>query len=193
MDKLARAYPEAIMLREKDLTEGVYGRLARSCADICQRYGVRFIVHSFVNVALDMGAGLHLSMDDFMAQGYDLPGDVCGQLRGKARLARPVRIGVSIHSVAEAVLAERSGAAYVVAGHIFATDSKKGAPPRGLEFLGDVCGAVAIPVYAIGGMMPETIPLVRDKGAAGVCVMSPLMRAERPEGVVEAYKAAISS
>ena len=48
--------------------------------------------------------------------------------------------------------AERLGAAYVTAGHIFTTDCKKGLPPRGLDFLKNVCDAVTIPVYGIVGI-----------------------------------------
>ena len=61
-------------------------------------------------------------------------------------------IGTSVHSVEDAIKAEQLGATYMTAGHIFATDCKKGLPPRGLDFLKNVCDAVEIPVYAIGGI-----------------------------------------
>lgn len=87
----------------------------------------------------------------------------------------------------------------MTAGHIFATDCKKGLPPRGLDFLKNVCDAVGIPVYAIGGIniasnynstasdSPSTYDAVRDIsvprlaevmecGAAGGCIMSGMMR-----------------
>ncbi len=61
-------------------------------------------------------------------------------------------VGTSIHSVSEAVEAEKLGASYLTAGHIYVTDCKKGLPPRGLPFLQHVCQAVQIPVYGIGGI-----------------------------------------
>ena len=87
----------------------------------------------------------------------------------------------------------------MTAGHIFATDCKKGLPPRGLDFLKSVCDAVGIPVYAIGGIniassddstasdapsaydaMPDiNVPRlseVMECGAAGGCIMSGMMR-----------------
>ena len=87
----------------------------------------------------------------------------------------------------------------MTAGHIFATDCKKGLPPRGLDFLKNVCDAVEIPVYAIGGIniassgdstasdAPSTYDAVPDIsvprladvmecGAAGGCIMSGMMR-----------------
>ena len=84
-------------------------------------------------------------------------------------------MGTSVHSPEEAALAEKLGASYVTAGHIFATDCKKGVPPRGLDFLENVCKSVKIPVYAIGGITRSNMHLALEKGAAGVCVMSGLM------------------
>ena len=62
------------------------------------------------------------------------------------------KIGISIHSVEEAKEAEQLGASYLTAGHIYATDCKRGLPPRGLGFLKEVCREVSIPVYGIGGI-----------------------------------------
>lgn len=56
-------------------------------------------------------------------------------------------VGVSVHSADEAVLAEKMGATYVTAGHIFATDCKKGLEPRGIEFLKNAVSSVDIDVY----------------------------------------------
>ena len=64
------------------------------------------------------------------------------------------------------------GADYIFAGNIFETDCKKGLPGRGLEFLENVCKAVNIPVYAIGGISEEKMPQILGTGAAGGCMMS---------------------
>ena len=57
----------------------------------------------------------------------------------------------------------------MTAGHVYVTDCKKGLPPRGLEFLKEVCTKVTIPVYAIGGIHAGTgqIQEVMDCGASG--------------------------
>ena len=91
-------------------------------------------------------------------------------------------IGVSCHSAEEAETAEKHGATYISAGHIFDTDCKRGVPGRGLAFLEATCKAVSVPVYAIGGISPENIDAVRAAGAAGACIMSGLMRCEDPAG-----------
>ena len=87
-------------------------------------------------------------------------------------------VGSSIHSPEEAIRAQKAGAAYVTAGHVYVTDCKKGLPPRGLEFLKEVCTKVTIPVYAIGGIHAGTgqIQEVMDCGASGGCIMSEMMR-----------------
>ena len=87
------------------------------------------------------------------------------------------KIGTSTHSPAEALEAQQLGATYVTAGHIYTTDCKKGLPPRGLDFLQNVCNAVTIPVYAIGGIKLNAgqINEVKSCGASGVCIMSGMM------------------
>ena len=86
--------------------------------------------------------------------------------------------GSSVHSVEDALKAESLGADYLTAGHIYTTDCKKGLPPRGLEFLENVCKAVKIPVYAIGGIHPGTGQLneIMEHGSAGGCIMSDMMK-----------------
>ena len=86
------------------------------------------------------------------------------------------RVLVSVHTVEEAIQAVQWGAQGILAGHIFATDCKKGIPPRGLEFLEQICAAVVIPVYAIGGITAQTFPLIQLSQAAGACVMSQAMQ-----------------
>ena len=74
--------------------------------------------------------------------------------------------------------AQALGCTYITAGHVFETDCKKGLPGRGLEFLRNVCVAVDIPVYGIGGIDSDNIALVRNAGVSGVCLMSSLMVTE---------------
>ena len=83
---------------------------------------------------------------------------------------------MSVHSLDEARQCERLGASYVTAGHIFATDCKKGVPPRGLSYLREICAGVNIPVFAIGGIHADNMASCLDAGADKVCMMSNLMK-----------------
>ena len=86
------------------------------------------------------------------------------------------RIGTSVHSVEDAIFAELHGADYITAGHIFATDCKKGLPGRGIEWLNSICNAVSIPVYAIGGISDANVSMLSDCNIAGYCMMSASMQ-----------------
>jgi thiamine-phosphate diphosphorylase len=170
--RLAAAKPYAVLLREKDLDPPAYGRLAQQVKDICDRHGVPLIAHQNAAVAEELGlARLHLPLPALRAY--------CKQ--------GPMIVGASVHSAAEAAEAQTLGAAYLVAGHIFATGSKQGLPPRGLPWLRQICRAVDLPVFAIGGIDADNAPEVLACGAAGVCVMSAAMTCPDPAALVQAF------
>jgi thiamine-phosphate pyrophosphorylase len=83
-------------------------------------------------------------------------------------------VSVSCHSLEEAKAAR--GADMIILGTIFETDCKKGLKGKGLDFLREVCAAVSVPVYAIGGITPHRLPEIKKAGAAGGCMMSYFMR-----------------
>ena len=69
-------------------------------------------------------------------------------------------------------LAEKLDVEYVIAGHIFKTDCKKDVPPRGINFLKEICNNTDLPVYAIGGINLDNMKLCFEAGADSVCMMS---------------------
>lgn len=161
--KIAKAHPRGIILREKDMQPEAYVKLASEVMDICKKEEVDCILHSFTDAARELGCpNIHLPLK---------------QLRALSRSEKTEfkEIGTSCHSVEEAVEAQELGCTYIIAGHIFETDCKKGLPGRGHEFLKNVCESVDIPVYAIGGISPENVREIRGDKAAGVCLMSSLM------------------
>ena len=169
LERIARAKPKGIILREKDLEEEEYRKLADRALAICRKEGVACLLHSYPGPALDLGAdGLHL------------PLPLLRRLSEADRTRLPL-LGASCHSVEEALEAEDLGCSYVTAGHIFETACKAGLPGRGLDFLEGICRAVSLPVYAIGGLSPELLGPVQDRGAAGICLMSSLMTCPDPE------------
>ena len=86
------------------------------------------------------------------------------------------KIGVSIHSVQEALAAMRLGASYVTASHIYQTDCKKNLVPKGIDFLKEVVKNVDIDVYALGGINSYNIDECINAGASGICMMSQYMK-----------------
>ena len=157
--------PKAIILREKDMSETDYLTLARVCLDICRSYNVPLILHTYIHAARTLRcSAIHLPLP--LLEG------------AQEALNDFTDIGVSVHSVEDAQRAESLGATYLTAGHIYSTDCKKGLPPRGLDFLQEICRSVSIPVYAIGGIQIGTgqIRQVMEYGAAGGCIMSGMMK-----------------
>ena len=166
--RLAQAQPQAVLLREKDLGEADYEVLARQVQECCVPWGVRLIVRRYVGVARRLGLRqVHLSMEELR--------------QAEPGMLTELQVGVSIHSVEEAMEAQSLGAAYLVAGHIYATDCKKELAPRGLEFLREVCRTVHVPVFAIGGVTAERVVELLECGAAGCCVMSGAMQCSSPQ------------
>ena len=150
------------ILREKDLEEKEYAVLVRATKQITNN----FIIHTHTELAKKAGhKKIHLTMHDFMnsdISDFDV-------------------VGVSVHSLEEALQAEKMGASYVIYSHIFVTECKKGLEPKGIEKLGEVCKSLSIPVYALGGINTDNISLVKSAGASGACVMSLLMNCTTDE------------
>lgn len=168
IEKIASAKPDRIMFRDKDCTDKDYVETAFKILEISSKYDVPCSMYrnfdKFSNVHMTMPMLQHIRLKDMNFINF---------------------AGTSVHSVEEAVESEKMGVDYVVAGHIFETDCKKGLAPRGLEFLNQVCSAVKIPVYAIGGINPDNINLVAEAGADGVCIMSGLMTCENPSEYIK--------
>lgn len=175
---IAKSDVEAIILREKDLSEDEYYLLAKNVKEICDKYNKKLIIHNFIDIARKLGIkNIQLPFSKFIAE---------------KNLHRDFEsIGTSVHSVDDAVIAEKSGADYIIAGHIFATECKKGLAPRGVEFLKAVCNAVKIPVYAIGGIDDNSVVELSNLNCnnfSGVCVMSALMKNDNPQKLVQKIK-----
>ena len=176
IERIAACHPAGIILREKDMKPEDYKELAAAVMEICEHYGVKCILHSFPDVAIS----LH-------ADAIHLPLHLLRELSQEQKTHFEV-LGASCHSVEDALEAQALGCTYITAGHVFETDCKKGLPGRGLDFLRNVCAAVDIPVYGIGGIDADNIALVRDAGANGACLMSRLMAAEDVTGLLKAME-----
>lgn len=157
----------SVVLREKDLSEKDYKELAAKVLEVCKKNNTECILHTYYKAAKELECRkIHLPLHVLKSNP-----NICKEFS---------EVGVSIHSVSEAIEAVNLGATYITAGHIFATDCKKGLPPRGLDFLSSICSSVNIPVYAIGGISPANAQEAINAGAEGICIMSGLMTCKNP-------------
>ncbi len=158
----------SIVLREKDLSEEEYEKLALKVIKICEEYNTECILHTYYNTAKKISLKkIHLPLS---------------LLKNNPNIIHEFDyVGISVHSIEDSLMAQDLGASYITAGHIFDTDCKKGLPGKGLPFLTSIVNSVHIPVFAIGGITSSNINEVINAGAYGVCIMSGLMTINNPK------------
>jgi thiamine-phosphate diphosphorylase len=164
----AGAGARQFLFREKDLDGESRRVMALACLRIAAAHGASVAIASDTALAADLGGlVVHLAAAD-------------------ARPQRPTRWGRSCHGAGEVRAAAAEGAAYVTASPVFASASKPGYGPvlgeTGLRALVDA--APGLPVYALGGISPQTCATCVRAGAAGVAVMTCVMAAADPANAV---------
>lgn len=159
-----------IQLREKDLNEEDFLRESIEMAALCKKYKVPFLINDNVEIAIKCHAdGVHVGQKDMEA------------FQVRQRVGKDMIIGVSAHSVEEALEAVKSGADYLGVGAVFSTSTKSDAEVLSRQVLRDICSAVDIPVVAIGGISKTNISQLSGTGVDGVALVSAIFAAENIE------------
>jgi thiamine-phosphate pyrophosphorylase len=160
-----------LLLRDKDLAREERRALGLRLARIAAEHGFALSVSTDIDLAAEVGSGVHLQAAAAVAP-------------ARARLGSAAIIGVSAHGLDDVEAAAAAAADYVSLSPIFLTDSKPGyGPALGTAAL---CAAAEheIPVLALGGVTAETAAACLAAGARGVAVMGEIMRADDPAGMV---------
>lgn len=156
-----------VQLREKELDEEAFLKEAFELHDLCKKYNVPFFINDNVDIAIRCHAeGIHVGQDDMAA----------AQVR--QRVGEGVMIGVSAHTVQEALDAVAHGADYLGVGAVFATHTKTDVSEMPRQTLLDICNAVDVPVVAIGGIHKENILQLKGTGVDGVALVSAIFAAK---------------
>ena len=168
IETVLEAGVRAVQLREKDLTTRELLDMARWMRDLTYEYGSKFLINDRVDIALAVGAdGVHLGQGS-------MPASAVKKIVGDRLI-----IGVSTHSLAEAVRAEEEGADFITLGPVYKTPSKlKYGKPVGVDTLREVTSRVSLPVFAIGGIKINGVAEVMKAGADGVALISAILSAE---------------
>lgn len=160
-----------VQLREKELEEEAFLREAMEISGLCRRYGVPFFINDNVEIAIRCHAdGIHVGQEDMQA----------AQVR--QRVGDGMMIGVSVHSVEEALEAVKNGADCLGVGAMFSTATKTDAAVLPMETLRDICAAVDVPVVAIGGIGKANLHQLAGTGVDGVALVSAIFAADDIEG-----------
>ncbi len=170
-----------IQLRDKMAGPGQLLPQARQMARLCRDRGGRFIVNDRLDLALAVDAdGVHLGQDD-------LPARAARRLLGGGKL-----LGVSTHSLEQAVRAAEEGADYLGIGPIFPTATKfTGYEPVGCDAIRHLRSRIDLPLLAIGGITLDNVGEVIRAGAAGVAVISAIIGSRDVASATQAFLAAI--
>ncbi|MFD1884287.1 thiamine phosphate synthase [Paenibacillus wenxiniae] len=156
----------------------------------------KLVLNEHAMLALEMGlGGVHLPehvAERVSLSPYDREYKYDCKYNGTGTGLR-LRIGRSVHSIDSALQAERVDCDYVFYGHVYATASKPGIPPRGIAAVQQLCNKLRLPVMAIGGIQPTHIDELHAAGVAGIALMSGIFEAAEPESQLELYRKQIAN
>ena len=165
-EKMIEGGVDIIQLRAKNYSEKDVLWLARDIAPVTREADVPFIINDFPEISAEVGAqGAHVGQDDLTPEQTRL-------LAGKKAI-----IGKSTHSYTQAVVARAEGADYVGLGPLFATPTKPGRKPIGLNEIARAHQFVPIPIFCIGGIKLENLAEVIAAGAKRVVIVSAMLKA----------------
>lgn len=164
--KVVSLHPYGLILREKDLSDEDYETLFWQVLRICQDESVPCFVHSRFGIATKLSCrNIHFSLASLQEH--------------ESSLDSFEQVSVSCHSLEDVRSAINHGATQIILGTVFETACKPGMKGKGLSFvreIADYCRLHGdIPVFAIGGITPDNIGLVKEAGARGGCMMSHMM------------------
>ena len=154
---------DLVQIRENDLPTRELLELVGGAVAGAAGTTVKVVVNDRLDIALAAGAhGVHLGV-------RSIPPEAARAAVSRLSLPDPFLVGVSCHSLEQALAAEIAGADYILLGPIFATPSKLAyGPPLGVEKLRDATASVKVPVFALGGIGVEQVKSCLAAGAAGI-------------------------
>lgn len=171
-----------VQLREKDLSAKELLSLAIELKTLAARYKARLLINDRIDIALLANAdGVHLTSTSYSPK------------EARKLLGNKALMGVSTHSLEEALRAQDDGADFVTFGPVFHTPSKAGmGGPLGIDRLKEAAQKLSIPVFGLGGIDESNIKAVAAAGAR-VALISAIMASSDPERAALNLLAAIES
>ena len=166
-----------VQYREKNSDTKQMIEEAKEIKGICKKSNVLFLINDRIDVALAVDAdGVHLGQEDMH---YEYARNLLGNNK---------IIGLSAHSLKEALQNERIGADYTSIGPIYYTTTKRDAKaPIGLKPIRELKGKLKIPFVAIGGINETNIDDVLKAGAKNIAIISGIITKENVEESVRNF------
>lgn len=173
---------KSIQVRENDLPVENLIELMNQIITITSKTNTKIFINNNLNIINKVNVdGIHCKDD--------------GELLKLTRNLFPNHlIGASCHSLNSACQAEVFGADFIVFGPVYSTPSKiKYGQPQGISKLKEITSSVKLPVFAIGGIIPERVNECLNAGAYGVAVISAIMSAKNISEMLYKYEKELGS
>jgi len=159
-----------IQYREKEKSTKEIVEEAYQIKELCRDRAL-FIINDRLDIALAVNAdGVHLGQED-------MPYGTARLMLGHDKI-----IGLTVHNIEEAVIAQSLGADYIGASPIFETKTKMDAGNAvGLRLIKEIKPKVNIPIVAIGGISLNNVASVIKAGADSAVAISAVVTKEDVE------------
>ncbi|MFC5648080.1 thiamine phosphate synthase [Paenibacillus solisilvae] len=172
---------DIVQLRAKDTPKEELLAQAFALRELTDRYHVPLIINDHLDVAIAVQAdGVHLGQED-------LPLAEARRILGPAAI-----IGISTHSIEQAIEAEAGGADYIGVGPVFPTGTKPGRQAVTTEYVRSAAERVKIPWVAIGGITLSNVDEVIAAGAARICAVSAIVGSDNVADACRAFREKIN-
>lgn len=177
IDQLLKGKVDFIQYRNKTGSEEEKFQEASMIAKLLKNTSSKFIINDDPALAKRVEAdGVHLGQEDgSLAKAR--------QVLGEAKI-----IGVSTHTVLEALQAKKEGANYIAVGDLFGTQTKAKTQSTSLSIFKEICEKVDLPIVGIGGITLQNKETVFAAGADAIAVSKGVLCAEDIENVCVRFK-----
>jgi len=167
---------DILQLREKTKSANQIFTLGKKLKQLCAQYNTTFIINDRVDIAALVEAdGVHLGQDDLDVKS------------AREILGENAIVGISTHEPKQALKAVEDGADYIGVGPVFATPTKQGRIPVGLEYVKWISENIKIPAFAIGGIDLTNCEKVLDAGMNRISVVRAIINADSPQKAAEEF------
>jgi len=149
-----------------------YSEVITRVLSICNTYDAKLLLNSTPATVVSLKAhGVHLNSVRLL------------QLNQRP-LDRSFLVSASCHNQNEMAHAERIGVDFAVLSPVEFTVSHPEAKPMGWKKFSELSELANIPVYALGGMLPENMRKAWNNGAQGIAMLSGVWTSNKPAAVV---------
>lgn len=172
-----------IQLRYKEKSENEVLTLAQEVKILCDEYSATLIINDFVNVAKNVDAnGVHLGLGDSSVS------------EARVILGENKIIGGTANTLADVLNRINEKCNYVGLGPFrFTTTKANLSPVLGLSGYSEIISELekrnlTIPIYAIGGILPDDVEEILNTGIYGIAVSGVITNSADQKQTVEQFK-----